>query len=174
MKKITLLGILLSVSGIALLAYAHFFAYSDNTQTIDQTLDGISTKAALPVRIIAINADIDIPVTVGGFVNDKWILSKNNALFLPTSQMPGEGGNTILYAHKRKGLFATLKELSINDTITVYDLNGKTYTYKIYQKEDIKPDQMEKIQTNKNNTLTLFTCDGWFDENRLVVKASLI
>lgn len=172
--KLAITGILLTAIGAVLLAYANFFAFPDDNPRAQTKIESASTAASLPVRVLAKKAGIDATVTIGGYENGKWILSKNNALFLPTSQMPGEGGNTVLYAHKRKGLFATLKNLSLGDTITLYDLNGKTYTYAVYKTENIKPNQMEKIQTNKNNTITLFTCDGWFDENRLVVKASLI
>ncbi len=172
--KLGITGILLTAIGAVLIAYANFFAYSDDDSTNKTKITSASTAASLPVRISTAKAGIDAPVTIGGYENGQWILSSNNVLFLPTSQMLGEGGNTILYAHKRKSLFANLKDLSINDTITIYDLNGTTYTYKIYATENIKPTEMEKIQTNKDNTLTLFTCDGWFDETRLVVKASLI
>ena len=172
--KLGIIGILLTGIGLTLLAYANFFAYSGDDAKYQSNTESFATTATLPVRILSAKAGIDAPVTIGGYENGKWILSKSNALFLPTSKMLGEGGNTILYAHKKKGLFATLKDLSVNDTITIYDLNGKTYTYEVYEKENIKPTQMEKIETNKTNTLTLFTCDGWFDEDRLVVKASLI
>ena len=173
--KLAILGILLTACGVVLFAYAHFFAYEkDNDNALVQEAMSASIKASLPVRITATTANIDTPVSIGGFENGKWILSNRNALFLPTSKMLGEGGNTILYAHKRKGLFGALKNLSIGDVVVLMDLNGKKYKFMVYNKEDIKPAKMDKIETNKSNTLTLFTCDGWFDENRLVVKASLI
>ena len=59
-------------------------------------------------------------------------------------------------------------------TYRILLIYGKTYIYKVYSLEYIKPSQIEKIDTNKKNTITLFTCDGWFDEKRLVVKADII
>ena len=120
------------------------------------------------------NRDITVEVTAGGYEDGKWILDGNYVLYLPTSDKLGQGGNTILYAHNREKLFGNLKNVSIGDTVLLGDSHGKIYAYKVYSREYIKPYEVEKINTDKRNTVTLFTCDGWFDEERLVVKAEII
>jgi len=119
------------------------------------------------------NRDITVEVTAGGYEDGKWILDGNYVLYLPTSDKLGQGGNTILYAHSRDKLFGNLKKVSIGDQVILGDANGKIYNYSIYSMEYVRPYQMEKIDTNLKDTVTLFTCDGWFDEKRLVVKAKM-
>lgn len=113
-------------------------------------------------------------VAAGGYEDGKWILDKDFVLYLPTSSKLGEGGNTILYAHSREKLFGNLKKASVGDIVILGDANGKMYNYSIYSMEYIKPNQIEKINTGIKDTVTLFTCDGWFDEKRLVVKAKIV
>lgn len=129
---------------------------------------------SLPKFISIPSAKINAEVASGGYKDNKWILDDNYVLFLPTSAKLGEGGNTILYAHNREGLFGNLKKASYGDVIVLSDANGKKYKYSIYSIEWIKPYETEKINTYEKDTITLFTCDGWFDEKRLVVKAKII
>ncbi len=133
-----------------------------------------STTPSLPKFVSIPKSKIYVQVAVGGYKYGKWIIDDNYALYLPNSGKLGEGGNTILYAHSRESLFGNLKKASIGDLVILGDANGKLYSYKVYSMEYIKPHQTEKINTGKNDTVTLFTCDGWFDEKRLVVKAEII
>lgn len=120
------------------------------------------------------NSKINAQIAAGGYKEGKWILDKDFVLYLPTSGKLGEGGNTVLYAHSRERLFGNLKKASIGDIVILGDANGKMHNYTIYSMEYIKPYQVEKIETNKKDTITLFTCNGWFDEKRLVVKAKAV
>jgi LPXTG-site transpeptidase (sortase) family protein len=95
-------------------------------------------------------------------------------MYLPTSGKLAEGYNTVIYAHKRPGLFGALSQTHWGDLITIFDKDGKPYTYKIFSIESIHPTQVDKLKSDKANTLTLFTCDGVFDQSRLLVKAQLI
>ncbi|OGH14645.1 MAG: hypothetical protein A2687_00510 [Candidatus Levybacteria bacterium RIFCSPHIGHO2_01_FULL_38_26] len=131
-------------------------------------------SSGLPKWMEIDSAKISSEVAAGGYENGKWVLDSRYVLYLPTSGKLGDGGNTVFYAHNRDKLFGNLKKVSIGDTVKLGDSNGKTYIYKVYSLEYIKPSQIEKIDTNKKNTITLFTCDGWFDEKRLVVKAEII
>lgn len=161
------LGLILIIVGI--------FSFSKyNSLSLPLSKSSIALAASEPLWPKWINiakSNITAQVTAGGITNGKWILDDNFALYLPTSGKLGEGGNTILYAHTRERLFGSLKKTTIGDIIILGDANGKIYNYKVYSIEYIKPNQVEKIETDLKDTVTLFTCDGWFDEDRLVVKA---
>lgn len=133
-----------------------------------------SPSPSYPSWINIKKSNITAQVAAGGYKDGKWILDSDYVLYLPTSARLGQGGNTILYAHSREKLFGNLKKTSIGDQVILGDANGKMYSYKIYSVEYIKPYEIEKINTGAKDTVTLFTCDGWFDEKRLVVKAFLL
>lgn len=130
-------------------------------------------RQAKPQRVAIPTLGINIPISEGGVVNGEWILSETTVLFLPTSGSLGEGYNTILYAHKRSGLFLNLKNIKRGAEIFIQDTNGQNFTYRVYFIERVKASEVSKLKSGIKDTLTLFTCDGLFDELRLIVKAKL-
>lgn len=113
----------------------------------------ISEPSHISISKIGVDADI----VRGGIVKGEWILSDTQVLYLPTS-----------------GLFVNLTSIEEGDLITVSDRQGRKYNYQVYQKEDIRPKRTEKLVSTQKNDLTLFTCDGIFDESILLVKAKFI
>ena len=169
--------IILITLGTMLIAIGAFLLVRYQSLSLPLSKSSVVSATAEPLwpKWISITkSKITAQVTAGGYKEGKWILDDNFALYLPTSGKLGEGGNTILYAHTRERLFGSLKKTSVGDLIILGDANGKMYNYSVYSIEYIKPYQVEKIETNVRDTITLFTCDGWFDEKRLVVKAKIV
>lgn len=130
----------------------------------------ISEPSHISISKIGVDADI----VRGGIVKGEWILSDTQVLYLPTSGRLGEGFNTVLYGHKKPGLFIDLKNLSKGDLIEVSDNQGRKFTYSVYQVEYIEPRQTEKLISTQKDDLTMFTCDGPFDKTRLLIRAKLV
>lgn len=126
-----------------------------------------------PTKIVISKINLAAPVVPGGIINGDWILSFDSAQYLPTSGKPGEGFNTIIYAHRLPNLFAKLYEVMPGDRIEITDGAGHVFIYKIYAIESIDPKETFKLFSPIPNNLTLFTCDGWWDQKRLVVKARM-
>jgi len=127
-----------------------------------------------PRLIVIPSSGIKANVKQGGIVNREWILSDKDALYLPSSGKIGEGYNTIIYAHNRENLFKNLKKVKKDDLILILSNKDRTFTYKVYSIEDINPRDVDKLYSSEKDILTLFTCDGWFDRERLLVRAKLI
>jgi LPXTG-site transpeptidase (sortase) family protein len=173
--------IILLILGFTLIAggvYSLFRLHSSSlpiseAYTIEEAIS--NTKSSLwPAWVSVRNREITAEVAAGGYEDGKWILDGNYVLYLPTSGKLGQGGNTVIYAHNREKLFGNLKNVSIGDVVMLGDKHGNIYNFKVYSMEYIKPYEVDKINTGKSNTVTLFTCDGWFDQERLVVKAKAI
>ena len=47
----------------------------------------------------------------------------------------------------------------------------KWYRYKVWQIQTVYPSNVSTVAPTKKEVLTLFTCSGFFDEKRLIVKA---
>ncbi|MBO5005715.1 MAG: sortase [Clostridia bacterium] len=77
------------------------------------------------------------------------------------------------YADKR--FFGRLKELAINDKITIYDLSGNSLDYFIYERKEINPDDLSCMsqETNGQKIITLITCNNMSDK-RLLIKAKTL
>jgi len=59
--------------------------------------------------------------------------------------------------------------LKIGDEIEIYEGDTK-FSYKVIEVRRIKPTDVDAILSDRNR-LTLYTCDGRFDQKRLVVYA---
>lgn len=111
------------------------------------------------------------------------ILSNQNAELLKISPCrfagptPNKAGNLCIAGHNYadKRFFGRLKELSINDKITIYDLSGNSLNYFIYEKREIKPNDLSCMsqETNGEKIVTLITCNNMSDK-RLLIKAKTL
>lgn len=105
------------------------------------------------------------------------------------SALPGENGNTFIYGHSvlpvfynpknYKTIFSTLNKLEIGDEFTI-EYNNKELVYRIEQKRDLKPDEVDPLGGFKpaylnESTVTLMTCSPAGTKiRRLLVNATLV
>ena len=137
----------------------------------EQVSAAVAEKRASPPKRIAIpTLDLDLPVAPGIVKNNQWTLYDDKISWLATSEPPGSGKNVILYGHNRPPLFGKLTNLQIGEEITVVDNNGVVFTYTVAQRRKVLPEDINVIISPKNQ-LTLYTCEGSFDEKRLIVIA---
>lgn len=121
-----------------------------------------------PSAIFIPSITLNLQVAPGIVQNNKWTLYDDKISWLSTSEPPGHG-NVILYGHNRKGLFADLDRLEVGEEIMV-ESDSKNYVYQVSESRRVRPDEVDVIISDKNQ-LTLYTCDGSFDERRLVLFA---
>jgi len=91
--------------------------------------------------------------------------------------LPNKVGNLCIAGHNYadKRFFGRLKELSLNDKISIYDLSGKKLDYIIYEKREILSTDLSctSQETNGNIIVTLITCNN-ISGKRLQIKAKVL
>lgn len=91
--------------------------------------------------------------------------------------LPNNVGNLCIAGHNYadKRFFGRLKELSLNDKISIYDLSGKKLDYIIYEKREILSTDLSctSQDTNGNIIVTLITCNN-ISGKRLQIKAKVL
>lgn len=125
----------------------------------------------LPIQITIPSLKVDIPVEPAEIKSGVWEISYKNATFLNSSSRPGGGGNVVIYGHNKKAIFGSLPFISIGEKIFIKTNDNTIYTYKVISKETVMPDRVDLIYPTDEEILTLFTCTGPFDSQRVVVKA---
>lgn len=125
--------------------------------------------APTAINIPSIGKNLPIkPATVRG--ND-WDLFDDAVAWLSTSAVPKQG-NVILYAHDWKSLWADLYKLKAGDPILV--LQGDDWIpYSVTESRAISLHDVQSILTDKDR-LTLYTCEGDFDQKRRLVYAQRV
>ncbi len=123
-----------------------------------------------PNRIV-IGSLINLPIVEAGYVNGTWLISPNRANHVAQSASPGSNGNIIIYAHNKVDMFAPLITLKGGETVLLMTTDGKTHQYKVASVTEVSPDDTRLLQPTLTETLTLYTCSGFLDSKRFVVRA---
>lgn len=125
----------------------------------------------LPVEIIIASVQIDLLVSPGQIKDGVWQISDKDATFLSTSSAPGTAGNTVIYGHNKKVIFGNLPYISMGQEIVLKTRSGKIYKYVAEQKFFVGPDRVDLVSPTSMEELTIYTCWGLFDSQRVVIKA---
>lgn len=128
------------------------------------------TTNTVITRIIIPKLNTDLVVKPAAVEGDTWQTFEDAAgLATGTPQ-----NNLVVFAHAKPQMFRALGSLEVNDP--VYLLRDNTYQeYQVVGKHWVTPNDLNSVVISNSDqaTLTLFTCDGYNDESRVVVKAIL-
>lgn len=131
----------------------------------------ILAEKIYPASIIIDSLSLNLTISPGIIKDNHWTLFEDKVSWLSTSGDLNQG-NIILYAHNKPNLFGDLTDLEIGDEIIIVG-SGKKQAYAVKEKRKVLPTDVEAVISDKNE-LTLYTCNGSFDEKRLIVKADPI
>ena len=110
----------------------------------------------------------NLPIRPAHVVGNTWDLYDDAVAWLSTSATPGEG-NVILYAHDWQSLWGDLYLLNVGDTIEVQQ-NNVWKEYVVSESRAVAPNDTQSILSEADQ-LTMYTCEGNFDQKRRVVYA---
>lgn len=128
-------------------------------------------RTSIPQKITINEVEIDLDVIPAYIENGIWQTSDTAATHLATSARPGEKSNMVIYAHNRPKLFKALPQVELDDVITVISSDGHEYQYKVVSRNIVTPDQIDLVLPTEHEELTVYTCTGFLDSKRLVLKA---
>jgi sortase A len=147
----------------------------DSVTSSGVELEEATSIKAMPTVIGAITIDkIDLIAPIGeGFGLD---VLKFTIGHLPESAGLGEVGNTVLAGHRSYSygvFFNRLDELEIGDEIKITAGDGTVYTYEVYEKYIVEPDDLSPMRgSSSNKVLTLITCHPpIIADSRLIIHA---
>lgn len=127
----------------------------------------------LPEKIIIPSIAMDIGIKPAKVVGGTWEIFDETASFGLGSAPPGQKGNTVIFAHAKRGLFAPLRNIKKDAPIYILTPVG-WYSYQVTEIKTVSPKQVEVLLPTEEETLTLYTCSGFADTKRLVVHAKRI
>lgn len=124
-------------------------------------------------RIKASNVGVDVKVLNPILEEESYV---DDSLQYGAVLYYGEGlnelGNTVVLGHNSSDSFFGLKELEVDDSITVVDQKGISKVYTIIEITDCEPDDFSKFLPMEENSreITLITCESEGTQ-RLCIKA---
>lgn len=114
---------------------------------------------------------IDVAIDPHTFVAGEWTVSEKHASYLTDSSLPGEPGNLIIYGHNKREILGNLRALKGYEEITLTMSDGSTRQYRVDSIQQVNPTQTELLSQTEEEVLTLYTCSGFLDSQRFVVRA---
>lgn len=164
---------------VSLLVYSSYRIYvRAEEQNIfkETTYSPVGTSSIVPVHatvqppteIYIPKINKRLPIQSAVVKGNNWELFEKSVSWLSTSAVPGKG-NVILYAHDWVSLWGDLYKVQPGDMVEI-DVNGKQFTYKVTESREVSKNDIDAVLSD-DNRLTMYTCEGTFDQKRRVVYA---
>jgi len=106
---------------------------------------------------------IDLPIAEGDLERDavRQETPENVALHLPGTAIPGDGSNTYIYAHARRGMFLSLWSAREGDEVLVLTPSGRELRYVVSEVHPrVDPIDISWVAHTAGERLTLQTSTG--------------
>ena len=96
----------------------------------------VATRTPVPLtqlRISLPRLGIDLPMALGDIQRDVRLgeTPENVALLFPTTNLPGTGGNSYIYAHARNEMFLQLWNVKLGDRVRITAADGTHFDYAV-------------------------------------------
>lgn len=139
---------------------------STRSATPEPTISPSPTPApAIPpgYRIKISRLSIDLPIAEGDLDRDtvQQATPENFAFHLPGTAIPGDGSNSYIYAHARRGMFLTLWNAREGDQVTIITPDARELRYVVSEVHPrVDPTDVTWAARTSGERLTLQTSTG--------------
>jgi sortase (surface protein transpeptidase) len=114
-------------------------------------------------RIKIARLAIDLPLAEGDIERDtvRQETPDNFAFHFPGTAIPGDGGNSYIYAHARRGMFLSLWSARVGDEVVIVSPDGRERRYLVSEVHPrVEPTDVSWAQPTAAERLTLQTSTG--------------
>jgi len=150
-------AIILWISGSALISKAESGVIQAENTTFTTRVE---TGQLTGIRIPAVQ--ISLALKEGGRLDEKWLVSDIKGLYYRENDV------LIIYGHNTRAVLGNLDKLNTSDAIYLADENGRETLYTATEIKTVTRVEYTKMDLSGKDGV-IVTCDGWRDENRLVV-----
>lgn len=133
----------------------------------------IVSNKELPIRVTIKDLNINLPLLPANVTENKWDVTSEGASYLLSSPIPGNEGNSIIYAHNWASLFGNLPQVKKGDVVEIEFANRARKTFVIESTSTVHPTDASILKPTNDKKITLYTCVGFLDSQRFVAIAVL-
>ncbi len=127
-----------------------------------------------PIGLRINSIDLALSITPAEIKNNNWQAFPNAISYLKTTVVPGAKGNSVLYGHNWPNLLGDLKKVKPGDNINIIYSDNSSKDFEIEFITKVLPSETSILKDSPDNRVTLYTCTGFLDSERLVVIAKLL
>lgn len=145
---------------------AELAAIAQEQTMLDQARRAVSRPVAIQIGEI-----VSTTVDPGQIIDGEWSIAENAATFWTEGGYPGIGGNIVLYGHNTRTIFSRLRSTRVGQEIVITSADGSQHGYRVTEIHQVTPDRVDFLQPTQTEMLTVYTCTGFLDSQRFVVRA---
>lgn len=123
-----------------------------------------------PEKLTISSVNVDLPVADGAYdpASQSWTLSPDKAHYaLMTAEANNLVGNTFIYGHNNRKVFASLDKITVGDEARIR-AGDKTFVYKFTRSREVVPNDVSVFEYKGKSILTIQTCSGsWYEKRKL-------
>lgn len=139
------------------------------TQSPVKPNPSVNLVTGKPVSIAIPSLQMNLQIIDGVYKQStgQWTLTLDKAQFaLPSAQPNNQSGNTLIYGHYRKAVFAYLHLIQPGAQATLTTANGYQFTYTYQSSQAFDPTDTSIFAYDGPPRLTIQTCSGTFFQHR--------
>jgi len=173
-KQVSLLLIVLSVFFLTAAGYFLWERYTParlafNLKNTPQTQSSLGPHQ--PTRLKISDIKVDLPIFPAKIRSGNWEATTQGVSYLASTPIPGEPGNSVIYGHDYLSLLGNLTKLGQGASIQIVYADGSHRNFAVVSRLVVSPSQTEILNNTADTRLTIYTCTGFFDSQRLVLTA---
>ncbi len=166
----TLIPLIIGVFFLILYAY-WYIAFGPYSLQFNSVPKAFTSSLSTPVSISIPREKLTLSVSEAAITHNQWQVSQTGVSHLAISANPGNKGNIIIYGHNKDELFGNIRNLLPTDQIIIQTKDKKLHKYIVYATDTVSPNDISVIASTNKEVLTLYTCTGFADLERFIVKA---
>jgi LPXTG-site transpeptidase (sortase) family protein len=105
--------------------------------------------------------------------DSEWV-SATGATYFSQSSRLGRMGNVILYGHNYLNVLGKLSQLRVGDRVSLEGSQGGSFWYEVVFSGQVELDDTSWLSDTSEAVVTLYTCSGFMDSKRWVVRGKLV
>ena len=129
-----------------------------------------ATHAIYPTSIRIPSIGVKLPIIPSQFTNNQFQTTNDGVSYLASTPLPGTIGNSVMYGHNWPNLLGDLPKIKTGDLIVV-EQGNKITRFTVAFINVVSANETHVQQNTNDIRLTIYTCTGFFDSKRFVVKA---
>lgn len=145
--------------------------YLPRQKILAQEKASLSADQLLPAKLIINELDIVLPIFPANKKTNGWETTNQGVSYLQDSVIPGEAGLSIFYGHNWPNLLKNLLKAKIGQEILIINRAGEIKYFVITKTELINERGKNFLSETTKPRLIIYTCTGFFDQNRFLVTA---
>lgn len=103
----------------------------------------------------------------------EWV-SATGATYFGQSARLGHIGNVILYGHNYSNVLGKLPQVKVGDRVILEGSQGGSFAYEVVFSGQVELDDTSWLDDASDAVVTLYTCSGFMDGKRWVVRGKLV